>query len=818
MPVLPSKEGRDISRLYVKKRVETGLTPMFHSPTRRRRVHLIGLLLGLFSLAAATGLQASSIDVTDILLGKVIVFLQISPADPGLERTPFAILAVADARTPGSILGGSFGPAGGSFSSLSALDNTTFSFGQNFETPDELNTAFPDGLYSFDLQTVTAPTEFVSTLTLMPRAPAVVPKLLNSEWYSVLLQFNSTASFTFNWNYFVDFQTDPAHPSTVEFQISNIFDELVFDQSYDQPVTSVVVPANTLAPNQFYVGRILFAHLDLTQIDFTQLKPFGLYMTEFIISAVDGPPVIQGQTSITVNAGQLFIHIVEATNVPGQFAATNLPPGIVFDGDFGLIGGYPTTPGTYNVGLSASNSLGTGSAILTVNVLPAGALAITTSTRAAGSVGDPFRFQVLAPGASTAARLSTSGLPPGITANPVTGVISGTPTIAGDFLVRLTVTDGGNFADGVLVLSFNADPAFPGIRSATSATLAPGQNFTYTIDAVPDSTSTDPTTYSIIGALPAGLSFDPSTGTISGTYDNSPQRSPSKKPDLAGGALVGSVQLFASNSRGTSTIPLVFFTPPIGVVNISTRMTVGAGDNALIGGFIITGNAPKKLIVRAIGPSLPVTGALQDPVLEIHAADGTLLAMNDDWKSDYQQEIVDTTVAPSNDREAAIVGAFQPGTYTAIVRGKNGATGTGLVELYDLGTASLDASSDAKLANISTRGIVQSGDNVMIGGFIISGQPTRVIIRAIGPELNGSVPGALQDTLLELHDGSGTLIASNDDWKTSQQQAIIDTGVPPTDDRESAIVATLSPGGYTAVVRGKNGTTGVALAEVYVLQ
>ena len=161
---------------------------------------------------------------------------------------------------------------------------------------------------------------------------------------------------------------------------------------------------------------------------------------------------------------------------------------------------------------------------------------------------------------------------------------------------------------------------------------------------------------------------------------------------------------------------------------------------------------------------------------------------------------------------------LNPGNYTAIVRGKNGATGIGLVEVFDLGTASLENSSNAKLANISTRGFVRTGDDVMIGGFIISGATTRVIVRAIGPDLtNRGVPGALPDTILEINGANG-LVASNDDWQSTQRQEIIDTTVPPNDPRESAVVANLVPGNYTAVVRGKNGGTGVALVEVFALQ
>jgi hypothetical protein len=152
------------------------------------------------------------------------------------------------------------------------------------------------------------------------------------------------------------------------------------------------------------------------------------------------------------------------------------------------------------------------------------------------------------------------------------------------------------------------------------------------------------------------------------------------------------------------------------------------------------------------------------------------------------------------------------------VGGRNSTSGIGVVEVYVLGTASMDISSNAKLAQISTRGRVQGGDSVMIGGFIIQGPPSKVIVRAIGPSLSGILPDALSDTVLELHDSSGTIVASNDDWRTSQQQEIIDTTVAPTDDRESAIVATLNAGNYTGVVHGKDNATGIGLVEVYSLQ
>ena len=248
--------------------------------------------------------------------------------------------------------------------------------------------------------------------------------------------------------------------------------------------------------------------------------------------------------------------------------------------------------------------------------------------------------------------------------------------------------------------------------------------------------------------------------------------------------------------------------------NISTRLRVETGDNVLIGGFIITGTQPKKVIIRAIGPSLSsfFPGALTDPILELRNSSGGLIASNDNWRTGGQEaEIIATTIPPSNDLESAIVATLPANSsaYTAIVRGVNNGTGIGVVEAYDL-----DRTVDSKLANISTRGLVQTGDNVMIGGLIVLGQgPLRVIVRAIGPSL--PLPGALGDPTLELHDGHGALIASNDNWRTDQEAEIIATGIPPSNDLESAIVRNLAPGNYTAIVRGVNSTTGIAVVEAY---
>src|SRR5437660_1707756 len=237
----------------------------------------------------------------------------------------------------------------------------------------------------------------------------------------------------------------------------------------------------------------------------------------------------------------------------------------------------------------------------------------------------------------------------------------------------------------------------------------------------------------------------------------------------------------------------------------------------MIGGFIITGSGQKKVILRAIGPSLVnygITNPLADPTLELHDSTRAVVASNDNWMdAPNKQEIIDSGLAPTNNLESAILTSLSPGNYTAIVRGVNNGTGIALVEGYDL-----DPTAGSKLGNISTRALVRTGDNVMIGGFIITGaEQKRVIVRAIGPSLaQYGITNPLADPTLELHNGNGAVIAFNDNWMDEpNRQEIIDSGLAPSNNLESAILMSLSPGNYTAIVRGVNNTIGVALVEVY---
>ncbi len=255
---------------------------------------------------------------------------------------------------------------------------------------------------------------------------------------------------------------------------------------------------------------------------------------------------------------------------------------------------------------------------------------------------------------------------------------------------------------------------------------------------------------------------------------------------------------------------------PAQLLNLSTRLNVQTGENVSIGGFIIAGNAPKKLMMRGIGPSLTgISPVLTDPVLELHEPDGSLIASNDNWKDTQRIDIQNSTIAPTNDLESAIIATLSPASYTVVLRGKNGTTGIGLAELYDL-----DPSSDSTLANISIRGLVQTGNEVIIGGFILGNGTTseKVLIRALGPSLS-DIANTLADPTLYLYDKNGAMIMSDDNWQddTGQADEIRATGIPPQNDAESAIVVTLPPDAYTAIIAGRNGGAGVALAEVYLL-
>lgn len=360
-------------------------------------------------------------------------------------------------------------------------------------------------------------------------------------------------------------------------------------------------------------------------------------------------------------------------------------------------------------------------------------------------------------------------------------------------------------------------------------------NVTVTFNRLGDVRTTYTVDYSTVdGSAVAGRDYTPSAGRLtfqpnetSKTIVVAVTQQPAGQPDRqfqvklsnpSSGAVLG------QPSIATVTITNPDFSTKL--LNISTRGPVQMGDDVMIAGFLIEGDSAKRLVVRGIGPSLTARGvpnAITDPTVTLMDPNGTQLAFDDDYTSlatSDRQAIEQLGLTPSDSREAALLTTLAPGNYTAILRGK--ASGTGLVEVYDV-----SGTIRTKLVNISTRGKVEQGDNgAMIAGFIIGapqnqpGVPQHVVIRAIGPSLKSyGVTDALADTTLEIYRGSNKIL-ENDNWKAisaSDQQELRSLGIAPSSDKESAIITTLDPGSYSAVIRGNNDTTGVALAEVYQL-
>jgi hypothetical protein len=343
-----------------------------------------------------------------------------------------------------------------------------------------------------------------------------------------------------------------------------------------------------------------------------------------------------------------------------------------------------------------------------------------------------------------------------------------------------------------------------------------------------------PYPYSMTGYLNSSNARATLTGETGTIFERVGNTTLSESGTLPPGNYTLSVNVSASSPGGPTFVtanftfaldgPMSTPTPtptPIPVTratNLSTRLLVGTGNDVGIGGFIVTGSGPRHLLIRGIGPFLSQFGilnVLSDPSLQVYGSPPCFQTLtNNNWRDTQEGEIIGTGRAPSYDLESAIVADLAPGSYTAILRGTADTTGVGLFEVYDL-----TPNQESRLANVSTRGNVRTGDDIMIGGFILEGSDgaDAIIVRGIGPSLYGPPGTLLSDPRLELRDSNGQLIIENDNWMDDPNQAAIiqAVGLAPTNNLESAIAATLMPSNYTALLSGVNNGAGVGLVEVY---
>jgi hypothetical protein len=548
----------------------------------------------------------------------------------------------------------------------------------------------------------------------------------------------------------------------------------------------------------------------------------GLVINRFAASGI----VIQGNGNTV--AGNFI-----GTNASGAGALGNGLDGISVQSSSNTIGG--TIAAARNV-VSANGrhgiSLGGGNAVVQNNLVQTNFIGTdTTGTRLLGNAGDGV-FAIAATTNTIGGNISVAGAPP---ANLIAGN-TGSGVGATTGVMGLAIKGNSIHSNGGLGIDLNRDGPTLNDVGTSDSDSGPNNLQNYPIltvfGAYPYNGGTDVHLNLRFSSAPhttyhfeffSNDAYDPSGFGEGQVWVKSLDVTTYDDGRLGLGAAfqtavpVKNLTITATDPDGNTSE----FSPEAGqFLNIATRLRVQTGDNVLIGGFIISGTDPKKVMVRGIGPSLAgfgIADALADPTLEVHDSARTL-ATNDDWKlrpdnSSQEAEIESSLLAPTNEKESAIVTTLPANNagYTAVLRGKDNSTGIGVVEAYDL-----DIGANSRLANISTRGLVESGDNVLIGGIIPSKGLTKVVVRAIGPSLASfGITNPLMDPTLELFDESGTQVAFNDDWQTSQKSLIEETTLVPGDSRESAIFACLRAGNYTAVVRGKNGATGIAVVEAY---
>ncbi|HEX2854355.1 MAG TPA: putative Ig domain-containing protein [Opitutaceae bacterium] len=536
-------------------------------------------------------------------------------------------------------------------------------------------------------------------------------------------------------------------------------------------------------------------------------------VTLTVSAAPAGSPVITNSSlSAPATSGTPFSFTVAASGSPTSFTATGLPTGLSIAAATGVISGTPIASGTSNVIIGATNASGTGNATLTITVAAStNAPIITGAATAPASVGTAVNYQIAATGVPTA--YTAAGLPAGLSLNPSTGAITGTPTAAGTSIVVLTATNAFGTGNSTLTITVAAANVAPIIVSPPTAGGSIGVPFTTYVIAA----TGQPTSYSATG-LPAGLTLNSTTGAISGT---------ATVPGTYG------VTVTATNSFGSSTVPvtIVITSSPTAassrITAFSARSQAGTGNQTLIMGFAVSGT--KTLIVRGLGfalASLGVPNVLADPQLALYSG-GSSIGANDDWGTNpnVAQLVTDSARAglyplAAGSKDSALIAVVNTGVYTSRVTGANNTTGTAMTEVYD---ADPNSTSSARLFAVSVRMQVEANDGILIGGLIITGNAAKtVLIRGIGPTLSTlGVTGVLADPQLAVF-SKGAVIGSNDNWETGNNVASLTAAFLqlgefplPTGSKDAAMLITLQPGAYTVHLSGVANTTGVALIEVY---